>query len=346
LLNFLLGLFSSDVAIDLGTATTLVYVKGRGIVLQEPSLVVVHKATNQILAVGNEAKTMLGRTPGSIVAIRPMRDGVIADFEITERMLRHFISQVHNRKSLIRPRIVVAIPSGCTEVEKRAVRDSAEQAGAREVFLVEEPMAAAIGAGLPVGEAQGNMIVDIGGGTTEVAVISLTDIVYGKSIRVAGDEMDEAIISHIKKTYNILIGERTAEDIKIQIGSAFPLEQELRMQIKGRDLVTGLPKSIELRSEEIREALEEPLIPIIETIKMTLERTPPELAADIADRGIILAGGSSLLKNLDERLRDETGVPVNLADDPTTAVAMGAGKLLDESLDLLKRISVLEKEYN
>jgi rod shape-determining protein MreB len=346
LLNFLLGLFSSDVAIDLGTATTLVYVKGRGIVLQEPSLVVVHKATNQILAVGNEAKTMLGRTPGSIVAIRPMKDGVIADFEITERMLRHFISQVHNRKSLIRPRIVVAIPSGCTEVEKRAVRDSAEQAGAREVFLVEEPMAAAIGAGLPVGEAQGNMIVDIGGGTTEVAVISLTDIVYGKSIRVAGDEMDEAIISHIKKTYNILIGERTAEDIKIQIGSAFPLEQELRMQIKGRDLVTGLPKSIELRSEEIREALEEPLIPIIETIKLTLERTPPELAADIVDRGIILAGGSSLLKNLDERLRDETGVPVNLADDPTTAVAMGAGKLLDESLDLLKRISVLEKEYN
>ncbi len=346
MLNFLLGLFSSDVAIDLGTATTLVYVKGRGIVLQEPSLVVVHKATNQILAVGNEAKTMLGRTPGSIVAIRPMKDGVIADFEITERMLRHFISQVHNRKSLIRPRIVVAIPSGCTEVEKRAVRDSAEQAGAREVFLVEEPMAAAIGAGLPVGEAQGNMIVDIGGGTTEVAVISLTDIVYGKSIRVAGDEMDEAIISHIKKTYNILIGERTAEDIKIQIGSAFPLEQELRMQIKGRDLVTGLPKSIELRSEEIREALEEPLIPIIETIKMTLERTPPELAADIVDRGIILAGGSSLLKNLDERLRDETGVPVNLADDPTTAVAMGAGKLLDESLDLLKRISVLEKEYN
>ena len=346
MLNFLLGLFSSDVAIDLGTATTLVYVKGRGIVLQEPSLVVVHKATNQILAVGNEAKTMLGRTPGSIVSIRPMKDGVIADFEITERMLRHFISQVHNRKSLIRPRIVVAIPSGCTEVEKRAVSDSAEQAGAREVFLVEEPMAAAIGAGLPVGEAQGNMIVDIGGGTTEVAVISLTDIVYGKSIRVAGDEMDEAIISHIKKTYNILIGERTAEDIKIQIGSAFPLEQELRMQIKGRDLVTGLPKSIELRSEEIREALEEPLIPIIETIKMTLERTPPELAADIVDRGIILAGGSSLLKNLDERLRDETGVPVNLADDPSTAVAMGAGKLLDESIDLLKRISVLEKEYN
>ncbi len=346
MLNFLLGLFSSDVAIDLGTATTLVYVKGRGIVLQEPSLVVVHKATNQILAVGNEAKTMLGRTPGSIVSIRPMKDGVIADFEITERMLRHFISQVHNRKSLIRPRIVVAIPSGCTEVEKRAVRDSAEQAGAREVFLVEEPMAAAIGAGLPVGEAQGNMIVDIGGGTTEVAVISLTDIVYGKSIRVAGDEMDEAIISYIKKTYNILVGERTAEDVKIQIGSAFPLEQELRMQIKGRDLVTGLPKSIELRSEEIREALEEPLIPIIETIKMTLERTPPELAADIVDRGIILAGGSSLLKNLDERLRDETGVPVNLADDPTTAVAMGAGKLLDESIDLLKRISVLEKEYN
>ncbi len=345
LLNFLLGLFSSDVAIDLGTATTLVYVKGRGIVLQEPSLVVVHKATNQILAVGNDAKLMLGRTPGSIVSIRPMKDGVIADFEVTERMLRYFISKVHNRRSLIRPRIVVAIPSGCTEVEKRAVKDSAEQAGAREVYLVEEPMAAAIGAGMPIAEPQGNMIVDIGGGTTEVAVISLGDIVYGKSIRTAGDELDEAIINYIKKTYNILIGERTAEDIKIQIGSAFPLEQELRMQIKGRDLVTGLPKTIELTSEEIRGALEEPLLPIIECIKQTLERTPPELAADIVDRGIILAGGSSLLKNLDERLRDETGVPVNLADDPTTAVATGAGHLLDRSMDFLKRISVLEKEY-
>jgi len=345
LLNFLLGLFSSDVAIDLGTATTLVYVKGRGIVLQEPSLVVVHKATNQILAVGNDAKLMLGRTPGSIVSIRPMKDGVIADFEVTERMLRYFISKVHNRRSLIRPRIVVAIPSGCTEVEKRAVKDSAEQAGAREVYLVEEPMAAAIGAGMPIAEPQGNMIVDIGGGTTEVAVISLGDIVYGKSIRVAGDELDEAIINYIKKTYNILIGERTAEDVKIQIGSAFPLEQELRMQIKGRDLVTGLPKTIELTSEEVRGALEEPLIPIIECIKMTLERTPPELAADIVDRGIILAGGSSLLKGLDERLRDETGVPVNLADDPTTAVATGAGHLLDRSMDFLKRISVLEKEY-
>jgi rod shape-determining protein MreB len=345
LLNYLLGLFSSDVAIDLGTATTLVYVKGRGIVLREPSLVVVHKSSNQIIAVGNNAKLMLGRTPGSIVSIRPMKDGVIADFEVTERMLRHFISQVHNRRSFIRPRIVVAIPSGCTEVEKRAVRDSAEQAGARDVFLVEEPMAAAIGAGMPVSEPQGNMIVDIGGGTTEVAVISLSDIVYGKSIRVAGDELDEAIINYIKRTYNILVGERTAEDIKIQIGSAFPLEQELRMQIKGRDLVTGLPKTIELTSEEIRGALEEPLSSIIETIKMTLERTPPELAADIVDRGIILAGGSSLLKNLDERLRDETGVPVNLADDPTTAVAMGVGRLLDESMDFLRRISVLEKEY-
>lgn len=345
MLNFLLGLFSNDVAIDLGTATTLVYVKGRGIVLQEPSLVVVHKSTNQILAVGNDAKLMLGRTPGSIVSIRPMKDGVIADFEVTERMLRYFISKVHNRRSLIRPRIVVAIPSGCTEVEKRAVRDSAEQAGAREVFLVEEPMAAAIGAGMPIAEPQGNMIVDIGGGTTEVAVISLGDIVYGKSIRTAGDELDEAVISYIKRTYNILVGERTAEDIKIQIGSAFPLEQELRMQCKGRDLVTGLPKTIELTSEEIRGALEEPLLQIIEAIKMTLERTPPELAADIVDRGIILAGGSSLLKNLDERLRDETGVPVNLADDPSTAVAMGVGQLLDRSMDFLKRISVLEKEY-
>jgi rod shape-determining protein MreB len=345
LLNFLLGLFSSDVAIDLGTATTLVYVKGRGIVLQEPSLVVVHKASNQILAVGNDAKLMLGRTPGSIVAIRPMKDGVIADFEVTERMLRFFISKVHNRRSLIRPRIVVAIPSGCTEVEKRAVRDSAEQAGAREVFLIEEPMAAAIGAGMPIAEPQGNMIVDIGGGTTEVAVISLGDVVYGRSIRVAGDELDEAVVNYIKKTYNILIGERTAEDIKIQIGSAFPLEQELRMQIKGRDLVTGLPKTIELTSQEIRGALEEPLSQIIEAIKMTLERTPPELAADIVDRGIIMAGGTSLLKNLDERLRDETGVPVNLADDPTTAVAMGSGLLLDRSMDFLRRVSVLEKDY-
>jgi rod shape-determining protein MreB len=345
LLNFLLGLFSSDVAIDLGTATTLVYVKGRGIVLQEPSLVVVHKASNQILAVGNDAKLMLGRTPGSIVAIRPMKDGVIADFEVTERMLRFFIAKVHNRRSLIRPRIVVAIPSGCTEVEKRAVRDSAEQAGAREVFLIEEPMAAAIGAGMPIAEPQGNMIVDIGGGTTEVAVISLGDVVYGRSIRVAGDELDEAVVNYIKKTYNILIGERTAEDIKIQIGSAFPLEQELRMQIKGRDLVTGLPKTIELSSQEVRGALEEPLAQIIEAIKMTLERTPPELAADIVDRGIILAGGTSLLKNLDERLRDETGVPVNLADDPTTAVAMGSGLLLDRSMDFLRRVSVLEKDY-
>jgi rod shape-determining protein MreB len=345
-LNFFLGLFSNDVAIDLGTATTLVYVKGRGIVLREPSVVVVHKGTNEILAVGNDAKLMLGRTPGSIQAIRPMKDGVIADFEVTERMLRFFIAKVHNRRSLIRPRIVVAIPSGCTEVEKRAVRDSAEQAGAREVYLVEEPMAAAIGADMPVGEPQGNMIVDIGGGTTEVAVISLGDIVYGKSIRTAGDELDEAIVNYVKRTYNVLVGERTAEDIKIQIGSAFPLEQELRMHVKGRDLVTGLPKTVELTSEEIRGALEEPLVPIIETIKMTLERTPPELAADIVDRGIILAGGTSLLKNLDERLRDETGVPVNLADDPTTAVAMGAGKLLDESMDFLKKISVLEREYS
>jgi rod shape-determining protein MreB len=308
-------------------------------------LVVVHKASNQILAVGNDAKLMLGRTPGSIVAIRPMKDGVIADFEVTERMLRFFISKVHNRRSLIRPRIVVAIPSGCTEVEKRAVRDSAEQAGAREVFLIEEPMAAAIGAGMPIAEPQGNMIVDIGGGTTEVAVISLGDVVYGRSIRVAGDELDEAVVNYIKKTYNILIGERTAEDIKIQIGSAFPLEQELRMQIKGRDLVTGLPKTIELTSQEIRGALEEPLSQIIEAIKMTLERTPPELAADIVDRGIIMAGGTSLLKNLDERLRDETGVPVNLADDPTTAVAMGSGLLLDRSMDFLRRVSVLEKDY-
>ncbi len=344
--NYLLGLFSSDVAIDLGTATTLVYVKGRGIVLQEPSLVVVHRATNEIMAVGNDAKLMLGRTPGSITAIRPMKDGVIADFEITERMLRHFIGKVHNRRSFVRPRIVVAIPSGCTEVEKRAVRDSAEQAGAREVFLIEEPMAAAVGAGMPIGEPQGNMVVDIGGGTTEVAVISLGDIVYGKSIRIAGDELDESIINYVKRTYNVLIGERTAEDIKIGIGSAFPLDEELHMKVKGRDLVTGLPKIIELTSQEIRAALEEPLVQIIDTIKLTLEKTPPELAADIVDRGIILAGGSSMLKGFDERLRDETGVPVNLADDPSTCVALGSGKLLDESMDFLRKISVLEKEYN
>jgi len=344
--NYLLGLFSSDVAIDLGTATTLVYVKGRGIVLQEPSLVVVHRATNEIMAVGNDAKLMLGRTPGSITAIRPMKDGVIADFEITERMLRHFIGKVHNRRSFVRPRIVVAIPSGCTEVEKRAVRDSAEQAGAREVFLIEEPMAAAVGAGMPIGEPQGNMVVDIGGGTTEVAVISLGDIVYGKSIRIAGDELDESIINYVKRTYNVLIGERTAEDIKIGIGSAFPLDEELHMKVKGRDLVTGLPKIIELTSQEIRAALEEPLVQIIDTIKLTLEKTPPELAADIVDRGIILAGGSSMLKGFDERLRDETGVPVNLADDTSTCVALGSGKLLDESMDFLRKISVLEKEYN
>ncbi len=338
--DFLMGLFSNDMAIDLGTASTLVYVKGEGIVLREPSIVAVQKGTDNVLAVGNEAKAMLGRTPGNIVAIRPMRDGVIADFEITERMLRHFITKVHNRRSMVKPRIIICIPSGVTEVEKRAVRDSAEQAGAREVYLIEEPMAAAIGAGLPIDEPSGNMIVDIGGGTTEVAVISLGGIVYGRSLRVGGDELDEAIINYIKRAYNVLIGERTAEDVKIKMGSAFPLKQEMEMEVKGRDLVTGLPKTLEITSEEIRGSLEEPLSAIVETIKMTLERTPPELAADIVDRGIIMAGGTSQLRGLDIRLREATGVPVNVAEDPTTCVVRGSGKVLDESIDMLKKIVV------
>jgi rod shape-determining protein MreB len=338
--DFIMGLFSNDMAIDLGTASTLVYVKGEGIVLREPSIVAVQKGTDNVLAVGNEAKAMLGRTPGNIVAIRPMRDGVIADFEITERMLRHFITKVHNRRSMVKPRIIICIPSGVTEVEKRAVRDSAEQAGAREVYLIEEPMAAAIGAGLPIDEPSGNMIVDIGGGTTEVAVISLGGIVYGRSLRVGGDELDEAIINYIKRAYNVLIGERTAEDVKIKMGSAFPLKQEMEMEVKGRDLVTGLPKTLEITSEEIRGSLEEPLSAIVETIKMTLERTPPELAADIVDRGIIMAGGTSQLRGLDIRLREATGVPVNVAEDPTTCVVRGSGKVLDESIDMLKKIVV------
>lgn len=342
--DWLLGLFSSDMAIDLGTANTLVYVKGEGIILTEPSIVAVHKGTSQVLAVGHEAKRMVGRTPGNIVAIRPMKDGVIADFEVTEKMLRSFIQKVHNHRSLVRPRIIVAIPSGVTEVEKRAVRDSALQAGAREVYLIEEPMAACIGAGLPIEEPSGNMIVDIGGGTTEVAVVSLGGIVQSKSVRTAGDELDEAIVAHTKRRYNVLIGEATAEDLKIRMGSAYPLKEELRTDIKGRDLVTGLPRTLEITSEEIREALEEPLQQIIEAIKMTLERTPPELASDIVDRGIVMAGGTSLLRGLDERLRAETGLPVNLAEDPLTCVVMGSGKVLDESIDFLRRVVVSDRQ--
>jgi rod shape-determining protein MreB len=338
----ILGLFSNDLAIDLGTATTLVYIKGKGIVLCEPSVVAVRKDSRggkSILAVGKEAKRMLGRTPGNIVAIRPMRDGVIADFEITERMLRYFIAQVHKGRTLVRPRIIVSVPSGITEVEKRAVRESAQSAGAREVYLIEEPMAAAIGAGLPVSEPSGNMIVDIGGGTSEVAVISLSGIVYAQSVRVGGDKMDEAVAQFIKRKYNLLIGERTAEMIKIQIGTAYPEKEMKTMEIKGRDLVAGNPKVLQVNSEEIREALAEPINSIIEAVKTTLERTPPELAADIVDKGIVLAGGGALLRNLDVLLREETNLPITIAEDPLSAVVLGSGKALDE-LDLLKEVMI------
>jgi len=338
----ILGMFSSDMGIDLGTATTLVFVKGRGIVLNEPSVVAIQKGTSNVLAVGEEAKNMLGRTPGNIVAIRPLKDGVIADFEITESMLRYFITKVHNRKALVRPRIVVAIPSGITEVEKRAVKDSAEHAGAREVYLIEEPMAAAIGVGLPVQEAAGNMIVDIGGGTSEVAIISLAGIVFSRSVRVGGDEMDEAIIQYLKRTYNLLVGPRTAEMIKINIGSAYPLEQELTMDVKGRDLVAGLPKTMTISSEEIREAMAEPVSTIVEAVRISLERCPPELSADLVDRGMILAGGGSLLRGIDKLLAEETGLPVQVADDPISAVALGTGKVLEE-LRFLRRIVVSER---
>lgn len=344
IIDKMMGFFSKDMAIDLGTANTLVYVRGEGIVLQEPSIVAVRRGTSEVLAIGSEAKKMVGRTPGNIVAIRPMRDGVIADFEITERMLRYFIRKVHNRSMVLRPRIIICIPSGVTEVEKRAVRDSAAQAGAREVHLIEEPMAAAIGANLPVAEPTGSMIVDIGGGTTEVAVISLGGIVTGRSVRVGGDEYDEAIITYLRRNYNILVGVRTAEKVKFELGSAYPLKEELRMDMTGRDLMTGLPRTIELRSEEIREALAEPLMLVVEAIKGTLEYTPPELSADIAEKGIVLAGGSSLLRGMTQRLRDETNVPVSLVDDPMTAVVMGTGTVLDESIEFLKQVSIPDRE--
>ncbi len=337
LFSRLKGLFSRDLGIDLGTANTLVYVKGQGIVLCEPSVVAIVRGTNQVLAVGSEAKNMLGRTPGNIVAIRPMKDGVIADFEVTEAMLRYFINKVHNRTRMVNPRIMICVPSGITSVERRAVKDSALSAGAREVMLIEEPMAAAIGAGLPVAEASGNMIVDIGGGTTEVAVISLSGVVVARSIRVAGDELDESIISHIKKTYNLMIGERTGEMIKIGIGSANKIGEEKKIDIKGRDLLNGLPKTVTITSEEIRECLQEPINAIVEVVKITLEETPPELAADIMERGIMLAGGGSLLRGLDKLLSMETGLPVIVADDPLTCVAMGTGKALDE-MDRLRSV--------
>jgi rod shape-determining protein MreB len=341
-LDFLLGMFSNDLAIDLGTANTLIYVKSEGIVSNEPSVVAVQKDARggrRVLAVGAEAKKMLGRTPGSIVAIRPLKDGVIADFEITEAMLRYFIQKIHNRKTLVRPRIIICVPFGITEVEKRAVKESAESAGAREVYLIEEPMAAAIGAGLPITEPTGNMIVDIGGGTTEVAVISLKGVVFSKSVRVGGDKMDEAIVQYIKRKYNLLIGERTAELIKITIGSAYPGNEIQTMEIKGRDLVAGVPKTVEVSDEEIRDSLLEPINQIVDAVRIALERTPPELASDIVDKGIVLAGGGALLRNLDVLLREETGLPVVLADDPLTAVVMGAGKVLDE-LSLLKDVTI------
>ncbi len=333
------GLFSSDLAIDLVTANTLVILKGHGIVMREPSVVAIHAETKQVLAVGSEAKKMLGRTPGNIIATRPMKDGVIANFEVCEAMIRYFIHKVHNRRSMVRPRVVIAVPSGITQVEKRAVRDAAISAGVREVFLIEEPMAAAIGVGLPISEASGNMILDIGGGTTEIAVISLSGVVYSRSVRVAGDEMDEAIVNYIKRKYNLLIGERTAEQIKITVGSAYPPEKPQTMDIKGRDLMAGIPKTLVINDQEIREALSEPVSTVVENVKIALERTPPELAADIVDKGIVLAGGGSMLQGLDSLLREETSLPIILAEDPLSAVVMGTGKVL-EDMDLLRRVSI------
>ncbi|MFQ5719800.1 MAG: rod shape-determining protein [Acidobacteriota bacterium] len=335
----LLSLFSNDLGIDLGTAITVVFVRGKGIVLSEPSIVAVNQKTGKVEAVGHEAKEMLGRTPGNIVAIKPMKDGVIADFEHTEKMLDYFIKRAHNRRLGVRPRIVVCVPSEITQVEKRAVRDSAYKAKASEVYLVEEAMAAAIGAGLPITEPSGNMIVDIGGGTTDVAVISMAGIVYSRTVRIAGNEMDDAIIHYIKRKYNLLIGERTAEEIKIQIGSAFPLEEEMTMEIKGRDLVAGVPKTLVVSDEEIREALAETVSSIIEAARVALEQTPPELSADMVDKGIILTGGGSLLKNLDKRLREETGLPVSLADDPLSSVALGTGLMLAD-FGLLRKVAL------
>ncbi len=336
--SWLLGYFSNDIGIDLGTANTLVYVKDRGIVLREPSVVAIQQGSNRVLAVGEEAKRMLGRTPGNIVAIRPMKAGVIADFEVTEAMLRYFIRKAHNRKWVVRPRIIISVPSGITEVEKRAVKDSATHAGAREVYLIEEPMAAAIGVGLPVQEPAGNMIVDMGGGTTEVAIISLAGIVLSRSVRVGGDEMDEAIVQYLKRVYNLMIGERTAEEIKIQIGSAYPLNEEVSMEVKGRDLVAGLPKTLTITSEEIREALQEPVSAIIEAIRITLERCPPELSSDLVDRGLVLAGGTSQLRGMDKLTAEQTGLPVHVAEDPVSAVAEGSGVVLHE-LNFLRKVS-------
>ena len=343
LFDFILGKFSNDLAIDLGTANTLVYVRGKGIVLNEPSVVAVHKNSKgekKVLAVGTEAKKMLGRTPGNIVAIRPMRDGVIADFDITEAMLRHFILSVHNRRALVRPRIIVSIPSGITQVERRAVRETVESAGAREIYLIEEPMAAAIGAGLPITEPISSMVVDIGGGTTEVAVISLAGIVYSKSVRVAGDKIDDEIVQYLKRKYSLLIGERSGELIKTTIGNAYPdpSKEVRKMEVKGRDLISGIPKIVEINSDEIREAIAEPISLIVDAIRDALENAPPELAGDIVDRGIVLTGGGALLRNIDILIREETGLPITIADDPLSTVARGAGIALDQ-LDVLKEVT-------
>ena len=342
LIDSLLGFFSSDLAIDLGTANTCVYVRGKGIVLREPSVVAVKKdgrGSNVVLAVGMDAKKMLGRTPGNIQAIRPMKDGVIADFEVTEAMLRHFISKVHNSRRLVRPRIIVCVPTGITQVEKRAVKESAQSAGAREVYLIEEPMAAAIGANLPIQEPTSNMVVDIGGGTTEVAVISLSGVVYSKSVRVGGDKMDEAIMTHVKRKYNMLIGESTAEDIKINIASAYPMDPEQEREVKGRDLVTGIPQNIVITSEEVRKAISEQVDGIVQAVRIALEQTPPELAADIVDRGIVLTGGGALLKGLDQLLREETSLPITVVDDPLSTVVMGTGRALD-NIRILKEVCI------
>jgi len=340
-MNFrsIFSLFSSDLAIDLGTANTLVYAKGQGIVVNEPSIVAINKTTGDVEAVGREAKEMLGRTPGNIVAIRPMKDGVIADFKVTERMLNYFIQKAHGRKMLVHPRIVIGVPSEITQVEKRAVIDSAYRAKASEVHLVEQAMVAAIGAGLPITEPSGNMVVDIGGGTTDVAVISLSGIVYSRSVRVAGNEIDEAIIQYLKRKYNLLIGERTAEQVKIQIGSAFPLDKPLTMEIKGRNLIEGVPKTITVDDSEIREAISECVATILNAIRVALERTPPELSADISDRGIVLTGGGAMLKNLDRRIREETGLPVSIAEDPLASVVLGTGRMLTD-FKLLRRIAI------
>jgi rod shape-determining protein MreB len=338
-LRSLFSLFSSDLAIDLGTANTLVFAKGKGIVVNEPSIVAINKTNGEIEAVGRDAKEMVGRTPGNIVAIRPMKDGVIADFKVTERMLNYFIQKAHGRKMLVHPRIVIGVPSEITQVEKRAVIDSAYRAKASEVHLVEQAMVAAIGAGLPIQEPSGNMVVDIGGGTTDVAVVSLSGIVYSRSVRVAGNEMDDAIMQYLKRKYNLLIGERTAEQIKIQIGSAYPLDKPVTMEIKGRNLIEGVPKTVTVEDSEIREALSECVATIMNAIRVALERTPPELSADISDKGIVLTGGGALIKNLDRRIREETGLPVSIAEDPLASVCLGTGKMLTD-FKLLRRIAI------